>query len=97
MATRNRVQAAKDSRNYRARHRAAIALRARARRQADPARRALHVRNYRARKRARRLAACIAAARWRAANPDRARSQWRAYYYRRRKLILCGVDPAVLT
>ena len=97
MPTRNRVQAAKDSRNYRARHRAAIALRYHAKHAADPGRWAMHARNYRARKRARRLAARIAAARWRAANPDRARSQWRAYYYRRRKLILCGIDPAVLT
>lgn len=35
-------------------------------------------------------------ARWRAANPDRARQQWRAYYYRRGKLVRLGIDPAVI-
>ena len=33
-------------------------------------------------------------ARWRAANTERARQQWRDYYYRRLKLIRCGIDPA---
>ncbi len=35
----------------------------------------------------------IRAARWRAANPERARQQWRAYYYRRGKLVRLGIDP----
>lgn len=40
-------------------------------------------------------------ARWRAANVERARKQWRDYYARnaadinfRRKLQACGIDPA---
>ena len=55
MATRNRAQAAKDSRTYRRRHRVAIAERARAWRQANPAIRAMYVRTYRAKLRRRRM------------------------------------------
>lgn len=35
-------------------------------------------------------------ARWRAANLERARQQWRDYYYRRLKLIRCGIDPSII-
>lgn len=33
---------------------------------------------------------------WRAANVERARQQWRDYYYRRLKLIRCGIDPGAV-